>query len=324
MSRLRRLLSFDRLSVRYRVVAAMAIVLVLLAALAAIFLRGIQTIDARSEEVRASAQAVGVIGTFATHVNEARASVLQYALSENDGDLAAAQEALGGLDQSAQSLDAVRSAGAARGDVIARMKTGQSQYRAAADDMIAAIGGRRSHGAGLVKAGTELRTVLSALATALVREKAPPEAVEKAVRFMDGFQAANGAATRFLSTRNPADAAAAATEMAAMSQALEGIRASAGDSRRVQRFVQALPAPMQQFQASLQGLVETTERFGAATAAREQAGRALLDVVAQTNGASRAEQDSAVGAMSAMVRWTRQFGLVMSASRSCSGSRSRG
>jgi methyl-accepting chemotaxis protein len=309
---LRRLFSFDRLSVRHRVVAAMAIVLVLLAALATIFLRGIGIIDTRSEQVRASAQAVGVIGMFATHVDEARARVMQYALSENDGDLAAAQEALGGLEQSAQSLDAAQSAGSARAGVIAEMKAGQARYRAAADDMIAAIGGRRSHSAGLVKAGTELRTILSALATALVREKAPPEAIEKAVRFMDGFQAANGAATRFLATRNPADAAAAATEMAAMSQALEGIRTAAGESRRVQRFVQALPTPMQQFQASLQGLVQSTEQFGAATAAREQAGRTLLDVVAQTTGASRAEQDDAVAAMSAMVRSTRQFGLVTS------------
>jgi methyl-accepting chemotaxis protein/CHASE3 domain sensor protein len=305
--------NLDRLSVRHRIIGGMSIILLLLVVLAAISLRGVEVINTHADQVRASTQTAGVIDAFATQVDEARARVIQYALSENDGDLNAARAVLTRLDEAARGLDRINNTGAASAESLADMTRTQAQYRTAAEDMIGAIGARRSASAMLVRTATELRTISAAITYTLVQEKAPAEAIEKGVRFLEGFLAGNAAATRFLATRNPADAEAARTEMAGVGGTLDRIRALAGGSARIQRFLQAMTAPLQQFNTALQGIVTATEQFGKATLAREAADRTLRQAVSQTAATSSTQQDDAMASMSATVNSTRQSGLITSA-----------
>jgi methyl-accepting chemotaxis protein len=235
---------------------------------------------------------------------------MQYALSENDGDLATAQKALQALAESAKALTESETGDRAKlTDLAAR----EAKYRAAVTAMIEAIGARRKSSADMTTAGTEVRTTVSATAAAVVRENASPEIVGKAVRLSEGFLNAQASAARFLASRNPADAGAAKSELEAMKAAVEAVKAGTTENRRVQRFTAALPEPTAKFERALAGVVAATDAFSAASVEREAAGKALLDAVAAMKSQSSAEQSDAIGRMNDVVRATRQFGITTAA-----------
>jgi methyl-accepting chemotaxis protein len=300
------------LSIRHRVFGGFAVVLMLLGVLAVISVTGVTVIGSRSEQVRRSAQTAGEIGSFAVQVEDARARVIQYVLTENDGDLSAAKDSLAQLQAASQALDSLGSSGL-DSSRLNRIKQAAERYRLAVEDIVQAVGARRVQSVDLTRTATELRTILSALAGALVREKAAFEAIEDGVRILDAFQAGNSAATRFLLSRNPADAGTARTEVATIRTVAGQIAKLVPDSRRIQRFVQALAAPLQQFDGALQGLVDSTEHFMQATSAREDSARLLLEAVSTTRTASREEQDETVNAMATIVMAARTYGLITSA-----------
>jgi methyl-accepting chemotaxis protein len=253
-----------------------------------------------------------LIGGFADQVDDARARVVQYALSENDGDLQSAQQSLAQLQKAAAELAAIRTDSEQRRALIAQIGERQARYASVVDQMIKAIGDRRSHTAAMTKAATDLRTTVSAIAPALIREKAAAEALEKALRLSEAFHTGSGAATRFLASRNPADAAAARVELDAMRQALEAVKVGSSESRRVQRFIQAMGEPAAQFEKALVGLVTATGQIEQAAAAREAAGRDLLAAVSDIRSTSTAQEKDSLAAMQAAVRSSRNLGLATS------------
>jgi HAMP domain-containing protein len=178
---------------------------------------------------------------------------------------------------------------------------------------IEAIGDRRKHITALGKAATDAGTIVSAIATTLVRAKATSEVLEKGMRLVEAFHTSDAAATRFLASRNPADAAAAGSELGAMRRALEGVKADTSENRRIQRFIQAIVEPIDQFEQALSGIVVATDRVGAAAALRERAGGALLHAASAMYAETLAEQKDAVGAMQAAVTSSRNLGLITSA-----------
>jgi HAMP domain-containing protein len=178
---------------------------------------------------------------------------------------------------------------------------------------IEAIGDRRKHITALGKAATDAGTIVSAIATKLVRAKATSEVLEKGMRLVEAFHTSDAAATRFLASRNPADAAAAGSELGAMRRALEGVKADTSENRRIQRFIQAIVEPIDQFEQALSGIVVATDRVGAAAALRERAGGALLHAASAMYAETLAEQKDAVGAMQAAVTSSRNLGLITSA-----------
>ena len=134
--------------------------------------------------------------------------------------------------------------------------------------------------------------------------------MEKALRLSEAFHTSSGAATRFLASRNPADAAAARGEFDAMRQSLEAVKAGTSESRRVQRFVQAVGEPAAQFEKALSGLVTATDQIEQAAVAREAAGRDLLAAVSSIREGSIAEQRDSLSAMQGAVQSSRNLGLL--------------
>jgi methyl-accepting chemotaxis protein len=303
----------DRLPVRARIFGGFAVVLVLLGTLAAITLRGTGTVETQSDHVEDSAKVAARVSGFVRQAEEARTRVIEYALSENDGDLQRAQRSLALLREVAAMLKMVEGSSERRRASLIQITEAQSRYGTAVDEMIQAISGRREHAATLGKAATDAQTIVSAIATALVREKAASEVLEKGMRLMEALHTSHAAAIRFLASRNPADAAAAGSELAAMQRALDGLKADVNESRRTQRFVQALAEPIGQFEQALSGLVATTDRIVTAAALREAAGSALLDAASAMDVQTLAEQKDAVGAMQGAVQSSRDLGLITSA-----------
>jgi CHASE3 domain sensor protein len=305
-------LGLDRLAIRSRILGGFAVVLALLGILAVISLRGTGVVERQSARVEESSQMARLIASLATQVDDACTRVIQYALSENDGDLNAAQQALAQLQKSAADLGTIRTDNEQQRTSIARIGESQAQYAAVVDQTIKAIGGRREKAAALTKAATDLRTIVSAIAPALVREKVAADVMEKALRLSEAFHTSSGAATRFLASRNPADAAAARADFDAMRQSAEAVKAGTTESRRVQRFVQAMGEPSGQFEKALSGLVAVTAQIEQATAAREAAGHKLLEAVAEFRKGSIAEQRDSLAAMQGAVQSSRNLGLLTS------------
>lgn len=302
----------DRFSIRTRILGGFAVVLALLSVLAAISMRSTATVEAQSARVDESGRTATVVSDFTRQVDDTRARVMQYALSEADGDLQLAQQSLVQLRNAAGALSALQGNDPKRRDVIAAIGERQAKYTAPAEQMIAAIGERRSHTAALNKAATDVRTIVSAISAALIRDKAAADVMERAFRLSDAFQSSVAGAARFLASRNPADAATARAELGGMHQALEAVKAGTAENRRVQRFTQAIAEPAAQFDKALAGLVAATDRIAQTAAAREAAGRELLASVASLRDASLAEQKTAVEEMQAVAKSAHTLGLVTS------------
>jgi len=305
-------LRLDRLSIRTRIFAGFAVVLVLLGVLAIIFLGSTVVVEGQAVAVQQSGQIAASIAEFSDHVDEAQKRVVDYALSENDGDRQLAQKAVARLRDAAPTLKALGAADNSQAGAIDQLIQFQARYAAAVDQTMQAIGDRRSQTAAMAKAATELRTIVLAISTALVRDKSAADVAEKAVRLSDAFHSSNTAATRFLASRNPADAAAASAELAAMREALDVIKAGTGENRRVQRFTQAIVAPMAEFEKALAGVVAATDRREKSVAIREAAGRDLLGSVDALRKNSIAAQNEAVDAMQRTVTASRTLGLATS------------
>jgi HAMP domain-containing protein len=276
-------------------------------------LRDTSIVEILSNHVEDSAKVAALMSGFVGRVEEARTRVLDYALSENDGDLQRAQQSLTQLREAASALKLLEMSDEHRSASVTQITEDQSKYGAAVDEMIQGIGDRRKHAASLGKAATEALTIVAAISTALVREKAPSEVLEKGMRLVEAFHTSNAAATRFLASRNPAEAAAASSELAAMRRVLDSLKADTTENRRIQRFAQALAEPIDQFERAVSGLVAATDRIAAAAASREAAGSALLNAASTMDAQILAEQTNAVGAMQRAVHASRDLGLCTSA-----------
>jgi methyl-accepting chemotaxis protein len=303
----------DGLPVRARIFGGFAVVLVLLGAVAAMMLDDTSTVETLSDHVEGSAKAATLVSGFVGRAQEARMRVIDYALSENDGDLQRARQSLRLLREAATTLQTVEGSSEHRRESVMQITEDQSKYGAAVDEMIQGIGDRRKYAAALGKAAMDARTIVDAIATALIREKVPGEVLEKGMRLVEAFHTSNAAATRFLASRNPAEAAAAGSELAAMRRVLDSLKTDASESRRIQRFVQALAEPIGQFEEAMSGVVAATDRIVAAAASREVAGTALLNAASTMDAQILAEQTDAVGAMQRAVRSSSDLGLFTSA-----------
>ena len=179
------------LSVRKRVFGGFTVVLLLLAVLAAVGLRGMQQVgDGASRVSRHSALAASATG-IGLRVNEARAAVVQYALTATMDDQKPAQVSLASLDQAIEH--GVSQGGDLRGLI--------ASYRGSVDAAIAAVELRRAGIGQTLTAATEMRTIAAAVTRALDREE-DPVALRAAARMADSFGEADSAAAR-LAVRLP-------------------------------------------------------------------------------------------------------------------------
>jgi methyl-accepting chemotaxis protein len=305
--------ALDQLSVRYRIYGGISVVLLLLIALSAIFLRGIAVVNSESVDVRTSANETSAVSEFASWVGDVHSRVTQYALSESEADQQAAQKAIERLERATYSVEEVYSAAGTRtAPDVAYLKKLEGQYRKILTDTIEIIGARRLQATEISRNSTELGSIVSAIVTALVRDAGSTESVEPAIRLMEAFYASKATAAHFLASRNPADSNRARVEIDAMRRMLDEMIARKIDNKRIQRFLNATTEPYEHYVQSIDALVIATDRMTVATIERQAVADEMSAVAKAVQFSAVQTQIKAVQSMTDAVRWSRNLGVMTS------------
>lgn len=300
----------SNIPIALRISGGFALLLVLLGALSFVADRNAAETIAGIGRLRSVSDAATVSGTLSIDMENARGALAQYALTETDGDLTAANQALEALGAAIAKLDAeVLDADTALVDRIAKAA---EAHDAAARGVVGAVSDRRIGVSSLVKASTSLGTTTSAIIGTAVRD-GKSEVTELAVRLDAAGQASAQAATRYISSRNPADVGIAIKEAERFSETLAGFAASTADSRRLQRFAAALPAILDEYRKALDGVVSATDQFSTAGAERIRAAEALGAAVEQLRQTSTEDQNRTFSDMTGAAEQARALGLAVAA-----------
>ncbi len=295
------------LSVRNRVFGGFAVVLFLLAVLAAVALRGMDSVGNGASRVSQDTTQATAAAEIRLLVSEARARVVQYALTATMDDQTAAQASLVQVDQ---AIERGGRDDATAGNDLKRLA---ADYRAAVDAVIGAVEARRSSVEQMQAAATELHTIVSATAQTLDRE-ADPELLRAAARLADSFGMADSAAARFVASRIPAEANAAGNALHALSTAINVLGGAVPENRRIQRFVKGMAEPFDRLANALQLVAAADDRLRAGTDAREAAAAAVLLVASEQQARATQSQRDAVAAMLAGTGSARRLSMVTASS----------
>ncbi len=303
----------DRLSVRHRIYGGISIILFLLIALSAIFLHGMQVVNSESDQVRTSARQTVVVSELAAWVGEVHSRIAQYALSENDTDLQLTQRAIERLQLATSAVEKVYgAAGAGAAQNVEYLKKLEAQYRRVLAETIEIISARRFQTVELSRNATELGTIVSAIVTVL-NDTGNAGARGPAVRLMENFYSSKAIIARFLASRDPADSSRARVETDAMRRVLVELRALNIENSRIQRFLNAISAPFDQYVKAIDALVASTERYAAATVERQAVADELSEAAKTVQFSAADAQIKAVQSMMDVVASSRNLGVMTAA-----------
>jgi methyl-accepting chemotaxis protein len=306
------LLGVDRLSVLQRVSGGMGIILLLLVVLSIISWRTIGSVETQANYVNSSVTETSAVAEFAGRVEKTHSLVTQYALSENDSDLQAAQRSLEQLQEGTRLVAEAHALAGGNNAKVDELRGLADRYRDSVTATIDAINNRRAHATDLVSSATELSTTVAAIVEALAHDSSNSAVLDDAIRLMEEFHSSNASATRFLASRNPADSDTTRVELLAMRRVLDGLMTRSIDNRRVQRFLQAMAKPFGAYTNALEGLISSTKRFASVAADRLGTAAALTEATDEIRFASAKAQLNAVGGMKGTVTSARQLGFLAS------------
>ena len=281
----------------------MGIILLLLVMLSIMSWRTIREVETQADYVNSSVTEASTVAELAVQVGNTHAAVTQYALSESDGDLQAAQRALGQLQDETRLIEH---------STLDKLRGLADRYRNSVTATIHVINDRRASAAELVRSATELSTTVAAIVEALARDPSNTDVLGDSIRLMEEFQSSNASATRFLASRNPADSDTTRVDIMAMRRALAGLSAQKIANRRVQRFLEAMREPFERYTKALDGLISSTEQLSAVAAERNAAVVALTEAADQIRFTSVEAQLGTIGGMQLTVSSARHLGLLAS------------
>ncbi|MBR0846197.1 HAMP domain-containing protein [Bradyrhizobium diazoefficiens] len=280
--------------IRIRVFGGFGIVLALLATLAFVAQRALAVVEREASSLTVANQEFGAVDDFALRLGETHHSVIQAALTETAADQEAARAALGRL---AKTLAGIQAGDPA---VKSRIQAAQEAYSASVVRMIDAISQRQLSTQALEKSSTVLKTTVSAIVSALIRENRT-EQLPTGLRLQETVQASVAAATRFLASRNPADANAAVVELQKMGEHVAQLGTSVADSTRLRRFLGAMEEPTKQFTDATKQIIAATEQFQAASSDRDKATSELSGLADSLRSQAQAVQQRSAQSLAGVV-----------------------
>ncbi|HEY6832472.1 MAG TPA: HAMP domain-containing methyl-accepting chemotaxis protein [Pseudolabrys sp.] len=271
-------------------------------------------VDFDSEDVRANAHQMSVVSAFAAGMGQVHSRVTQYALSQSDSDLQAAQAAIERLQHATTEMEEAYGQGSNRAAQSVEVLRGlEERYRQVLADTIAIINTRRSHIVDFTENATELGNIVSAIVTVLVRDPGGVSALEPATRLMQSFYDSKSTATRFLATRDPADSNRARVETDAMRRVFDELKQQNIDNKRVQRFLNAAAEPLGRYIVAIDGLVADTQWFATLTAERQDVADKMSQAARGIHTAAVETQIKSVQEMINAVTSSRRLGGMTSA-----------
>jgi methyl-accepting chemotaxis protein/CHASE3 domain sensor protein len=313
VGRLHSLFAIDRLSILQRISSGMGIILLLLVGLSLYSWRTITAVRDKADYVNTSVSEGASIARLAARVAETRTEVTQYALSENDADLATAQHSLNQVRDEIQSVSAAFASAGTDSSTIDKLRALADRYRESVIATIEAINTRRANSAELKQAATELSTTVAAIVETLAHDAEDASALDDAVRLMEAFQSSNASTALFLASRNPADSDTARVNMQAMGRSLQALQTRNIGNHRVQRFLNAIKQSVDRYNKATAGVVAATEQFTNAAADRGAAAATLIQATDRIRSEATAAQLGTVRGMMAAVNTARQLEYVVSA-----------
>ena len=295
-----------RLTMHRRIFGGFALVVVLLALLATVLDRGAATMTRMADQVRVSNTAADAVTAVALHVGDAHARSMQYGLTANAADEQALRQSLASLDAAVAQTAA--DGGAQAGDLADLT----AHYRKAVDATIAAVRARADSIARWQQAGTDLSTISTAIGRVLDRE-ADPDLLRAGMQLVQAFQTSDAAGSRFLASRNPADANTASTALQSFQADMRAVAGIAAQNRRVQRLLGGLADPLARYADALEREVALTEQLRIATQERQSAADAVLKASLSHRDQATRVQHSTIEDMSQTSHAQARFGLLASA-----------
>jgi methyl-accepting chemotaxis protein len=293
-------------SLRKRIFGGFALVLALLAAMAAGALQNLASVGVEAARVSRDDAQTTAATDVALQVADAHALVTQYALSANLDDQRAAQASLERLDQTTAPD---RGADAAGGSDLQALAT---RYRGSVNASITEVEARRLGIEQFQAAETDLRTIISGMVELGDRETDPAVLLAIA-RVVATFGASDGAASRFIASRTPAEANAAGTALQELRSGVDALAGVASTNRRIQRMIKGMAEPLDRFSKALQVVVAADERLRLATAERTATSAAVLDATADLRNHAVQSQTAAVAGMVSGTRSAYRRGVITAA-----------
>ena len=262
-------LGFGRLSVRTRTFAGFAALLFLCGVLAITSIVGMRVVDGSVEDSRKSSAAAIAALELAGRVAQLNAEVSRFALTGTAGDENAARQQLGA------TADAFRKVSQDADAALAEHIRGAfGQYRDATEATFATVHDRFRAGDSVKQTSSELANATSAVVGRLLREKRD-DAVPNGVSLDEAMQASLIAATRYFSSLNPADANSAKAYLQILRREIDGLSALSQSVPTLQRIAGAMPELAQRYDASIEALIDATDRYRVATREQLEAAQAL-------------------------------------------------
>jgi methyl-accepting chemotaxis protein/CHASE3 domain sensor protein len=301
----------DRLSILQRISSGMGIILLLLVGLSLYSWKTITTVRDNADYVNTSVSEGAAITRLAARVGETRAEVTQYALSENDADLATAQQSLNQVLDEIQSVGAAFTSAGADKSTIDKLRALTDRYHDSVIATIEAINARRANSAELKQAATELSTTISAIVETLAHDTEDASALDDAIRLMEAFQSSNASAALFLASRNPADSDTTRVNMQAMDRTFEALQTRNISNHHVQRFLSAMKQPLERYKKAAAGVVTATEQF--ANAGEDRGAAALRQSINLIRSEATATQLGTMRGMMAAITAAGRLEYVASA-----------
>jgi methyl-accepting chemotaxis protein len=277
------------LSIGQRIWGGFAIVLTLAGVLAIVSAQSVRTMQDNTARSAASAAAALATEEFVERVTGLSYWTTRSALTGVADDLVAARQQLAGTAEALEKLESRDRVGSAA------LRAAFEQFAAAAATTFEAVQGRMAGSEEIKKTSTALANVTSSVVGRLQRD-GKGDLLAGGLRINDALQSSVLAATRFLFSLNPADAATATSAIDMLRKEAEAFRSAVGEDQRLQRLAGALSAAIGDYAQALDRTVAATDKFVAGSKARGESGGTLTKLAGdlkQANVAASAAETRA-------------------------------
>ena len=291
------------MTIRGSIVGSLILMIVLLVALglnSIVTTRGIATgahnVDAEVAETNqriAFNIAVRTVGFEAVH----------YAASEADSDRDALQTAMKNLRSTIASTVGTPP----EGDPFNGVKDAATTYLTEIAAETAIIDARQKSATDAVEAMTDLEVLATAIADAALPD---PDASRLATKVLGSLEAAGISTSRFRSTHNPADAAAARRWLELGSRAFDALRSTDTRDAHLAELIAATQRPLADFRTALAGIEKATATFAENATRWKTAGDVLIARCVAARSASTQAQRRSLHVMLASVQSAYTFQLA--------------
>jgi methyl-accepting chemotaxis protein len=298
----------QRLSLRHRLYGGFGILLCLLIIVSIVFVRAILLVQATSHDVTNATVRMGAVSEFAAKASDVKSKVVQYALSESDGDLRLAKDSVQAFRNAAAGLNQSRS-------IEGGGLTGAAVQQAATvlDDTINVVNRRRVHVTTLTASTIELGNIVSGIVGAIASNPEEYPTIDIGLRLQQSFEDSRSATLRFLNSRNPADSERATGELLRLKGVFAEMLSLKSSNKKFNRLLGAYSAPLDRYKTVTSSIVADTADFQALSTEREQIAQHIIAVARNVRRDSAEAQNRAIAAMNNAAHSSMLIGLFVSA-----------